>query len=119
MGIHGEPGMRRETLRPADAVVDEIMDAIFSEMDRQARRQRRRAGQFAGLDAADGALHNAPPRRAAHRAGGLTLHSSLVGPYCTSLEMAGASITLMHLDDELQSLLEHPCDCAMFQVAAK
>jgi dihydroxyacetone kinase-like protein len=33
--------------------------------------------------------------------------------------MAGASITLMHLDDELQSLLDHPCDCAMFQVAAK
>jgi dihydroxyacetone kinase-like protein len=29
--------------------------------------------------------------------------------------MMGASVTLMHLDDELQSLLDHPCDCAMFR----
>jgi len=28
--------------------------------------------------------------------------------------MAGASITIMHLDDELQGLIDHPCDCAMF-----
>ena len=39
---------------------------------------------------------------------------AFVGPYCTSLEMAGASITMMHLDDELQTLIDHPCDCAMF-----
>ncbi|TIM20759.1 MAG: dihydroxyacetone kinase, partial [Mesorhizobium sp.] len=38
-----------------------------------------------------------------------------VGNYCTSLEMAGASVTLMHLDDELQTMLDHPCDCAMFR----
>jgi dihydroxyacetone kinase-like protein len=46
---------------------------------------------------------------------GVVIHLSLVGNYCTSLEMAGASITLMHLDDELQRLIDHPCDCAMFR----
>jgi dihydroxyacetone kinase-like protein len=46
---------------------------------------------------------------------GLTVHRTLVGPYCTSLEMAGASITVMHLDDELQRLIDHPCDCVMFR----
>jgi dihydroxyacetone kinase-like protein len=30
--------------------------------------------------------------------------------------MAGASITVMHLDDELQRLIDHPCDCAMFRM---
>jgi phosphoenolpyruvate---glycerone phosphotransferase subunit DhaK len=46
---------------------------------------------------------------------GLSVHRTLVGPYCTSLDMAGASITMMHLDDELAGLLDHPCDCAMFR----
>ena len=46
---------------------------------------------------------------------GIDVHATWVGPYCTSLEMAGASITLFHLDDELTTLLDRPCDCAMFR----
>ena len=46
---------------------------------------------------------------------GIAVHATWVGPYCTSLEMSGASITLMHLDDELTGLLDRPCDCAMFR----
>ena len=119
MGIHGEPGMRRETLRPADAIADEIMDAILSEMD--ARPGDRVAVLVNSLGSTPLMELYILHRRVAQRiaAAGLKLHSSLVGPYCTSMEMAGASITLMHLDHELQSLLDHPCDCAMFQVAAK
>ena len=45
----------------------------------------------------------------------VNVHATWVGPYCTSLEMAGASITLHHLDGELTRMLDHPCDCAMFQ----
>ena len=48
---------------------------------------------------------------------GIGIHATWVGHYCTSLEMTGASITLLHLDDELTRLLDHPCDCAMFRVA--
>ena len=119
MGIHGEPGMRRERLRPADAVVDEIMDAILGEM--QPKRGDRVAVLVNSLGATPLMELYIMHRRVAQRIAeaGLVLHSSLVGPYCTSLEMAGASITLMHLDDELQALIEHPCDCAMFSVAAR
>jgi dihydroxyacetone kinase-like protein len=46
---------------------------------------------------------------------GVSIHATWVGNYCTSLEMAGASITLHQLDDELQTMLDHPCDCAMFR----
>ena len=67
MGIHGEPGVRRGPLAPANAVADEIMDAILKEMGAPVRRQRRRAGQFARFDAADGTLH---PLRAGRRAAG-------------------------------------------------
>jgi dihydroxyacetone kinase-like protein len=114
MGIHGEPGMRRGPLRPADAVVDEIMDAILAEM------QPAQGDRVAVLVNSLGAtplmelyvMHRRVARRLADA--GLVQHVALVGPYCTSLEMAGASITLTHLDEELQALIDHPCDCAMF-----
>jgi len=46
---------------------------------------------------------------------GIAVHATWVGSYCTSLEMTGASITLILLDDELTPLLDRPCDCAMFR----
>ena len=115
MGIHGEPGIARGPLKPADQVVEELVGKILHEM-KPARGDRvavlvnslgstplmelyilmRKVKMM--LDEAD-----------------LIIHLSLVGNYCTSLEMAGASITLMHLDDELQRLIDHPCDCAMFR----
>ena len=116
MGIHGEPGIVRETLQTADEIVDRMMDALLAEM-----------GASAGDDVAVliNSLGATPMmelyimnRRVAERlkAAGIRTHKSWVGTYCSSLEMAGASITLFHLDDELRALLDHPCDCAMFQV---
>ena len=46
----------------------------------------------------------------------IEIHSSFVGEYVTSLEMNGASITLLKLDEELQPLLENPAHCSMFNV---
>jgi dihydroxyacetone kinase-like protein len=115
MGIHGEPGVRRGPLRPADEVADEIMDAILDEMG---------AGRGDRVAVLVNSLGSTPLmelyilyRRVAARLddAGLAVHKALVGPYCTSLEMAGASITLMHLDDELTPLIDHPCRCAMFR----
>ncbi|WP_299815659.1 dihydroxyacetone kinase subunit DhaK [uncultured Roseibium sp.] len=116
MGIHGEPGVRRGPLQSANAVADEIMDAILAEM-------AARAGDEVAVLV--NSLGSTPLMelyilyaRVAERLGeaGLNIHTSLVGPYCTSMEMAGASITVMHLDSELKQMLDHPCDCAMFQV---
>ncbi|WP_343673666.1 dihydroxyacetone kinase subunit DhaK [Paraburkholderia heleia] len=118
MGIHGEPGMRREALRTADAVSDEIMDAILAEME--AAKGDRVAVLVNSLGATPLMELYILNRRVAQRLrqAGLTVHRTLVGPFCTSLEMAGASITVMHLDDELQRLIDHPCECAMFQQRA-
>ena len=118
MGIHGEPGMRREALRPADAVVDEIIDAILAEMG--AAKGDRVAVLVNSLGATPLMELYIMNRRVAQRLeqAGVTVHRTLVGPLCTSLEMVGASITLMHLDDELQRLIDHPCQCAMFQQEA-
>ncbi|TIX86977.1 dihydroxyacetone kinase subunit DhaK [Rhizobium sp. P44RR-XXIV] len=115
MGIHGEPGIARGPLKPADEVVDELLGKILHEM-KPARGDR--------VAVLVNSLGSTPLMelyilmrkvKLMLDDAGLVIHLSLVGNYCTSLEMAGASITLMHLDDELQRLIDHPCDCAMFR----
>jgi dihydroxyacetone kinase-like protein len=115
MGIHGEPGVSRETLRPADAVTDELLDAILK--DATIAPATRLAVLINSLGSTPLMELYIIMRRVKARLdeAGLVIHTSLVGNYCTSLEMAGASITLMALDDELQALIDHPCDCAMFR----
>ena len=117
MGIHGEPGVARGTLRPADAIVDEMMDRILGEMG--AAGGDRVAVLVNGLGSTPLMELYIMNRRVKARldAAGIGVHATWVGNWCTSLEMAGASVTCMHLDAELSAMLDHPCDCAMFRVA--
>lgn len=114
MGIHGEPGVARGALKTADEVTDDLMDKILDEM--KTARGDRVAVLVNSLGSTPLMELYIMMRRVKSRLdeAGLVIHTSLVGNYCTSLEMAGASITLMHLDEELQRLIDHPCDCAMF-----
>ncbi|MHA1566354.1 MAG: dihydroxyacetone kinase subunit DhaK [Alphaproteobacteria bacterium] len=116
MGIHGEPGISRGPLKAADAIVDEMMDSIFAEM--AAGAGERVAVLVNSLGATPLMELYIMNRRVRQRLDekGIKVHATWVGYYCTSLEMAGASVTIMHLDDELTSMLDHPCDCAMFRV---
>jgi dihydroxyacetone kinase-like protein len=118
MGIHGEPGTAREALRSADAVTDELIDTILD--DAKLAPGARVAVLINSLGSTPLMELYIIMRRVKARldGAGIVIHSSLVGNYCTSLEMAGASITLMHLDEELQGLIDHPCDCAMFRSGA-
>jgi dihydroxyacetone kinase-like protein len=116
MGIHGEPGVHRGPLQNANAIVDQIMDTILEEMaaapEDQVAVLVNSLGSTPLMELYILFAHVAE-RLASAR---LEIHTSLVGSYCTSLEMAGASITVMHLDKELKQMIEHPCDCAMFQM---
>ncbi len=115
MGIHGEPGVARGKLKTADEIVDDMLDRIFAEMSLS------RGDKVAVLV---NSLGSTPPmelyimnRRVKQRLddAGADIHATWVGSYCTSLEMAGASVTLHRLDGELQEMLDRPCDCAMFR----
>ncbi len=116
MGIHGEPGVARGPLKPADDIVDEMLDAILREMS--AAPGDRVAVLVNGLGATPLMELYIMNRRVRQRldAAGLAVYATFVGNWCTSLEMAGASVTCMHLDEELTTMLDHPCDCAMFRV---
>lgn len=114
MGIHGEPGMKREPLMTADEITDRIMDSIFEELTpREGGRVAVLVNSLGSTPLMELYIMN---RRVHQRlaGAGLAAHRTWVGNYCTSLEMAGASITLMKLDEELTSMLDHPCTCAMF-----
>ena len=116
MGIHGEPGVARGPLQRADEIVDRMADALIAEM--AAPAGERVAVLVNGLGATRLMELYIMNRRVRQRldAAGLDVHATWVGNWCTSLEMAGASVTLMHLDAELTTMLDHPCDCAMFRV---
>jgi len=114
VGIHGEPGRRRETLRPADAIVEEIMGIIHEELAPSGDVLVLVNG-MGGTPLLELYLLMNAVARACDDAD-LTIARSLVGNYCTSLDMQGASITLTALDDEMKSLWDAPARTAALTV---
>jgi dihydroxyacetone kinase-like protein len=112
VGIHGEPGRRRAAHMPANEIVRTLMDAILGDLKPQAgRKVLLHVNGFGGTPLMELYLlqHAAGLRL---KAEGLVAARSLVGNYTTSLDMAGASLTLTLLDDELASLWDAPVHTA-------
>lgn len=110
VGIHGEPGRRRAKLAPADELVDEMLTPVLEDLPYRA--SDRVALMINGLGGTPiGELYvlyrRAHERLAEH---GIEVGRSYVGEYCTSLDMAGASITLVRLDDQIERLLAAPAE---------
>ena len=114
MGIHGEPGMKREKLQTADQISERMATAILDDL--QPAGGDRLAVMVNGLGAT-------PPEelyvmyRRVHQlltARELQVHRAYVGEYATSMEMAGVSFTFFRLDDELAGLLDHPAQTPFF-----
>lgn len=117
MGIHGEPGIWRNKMRPADAIVDEMIEHLLRE--RPIGSGDRVSILVNGLGATPLEELFILYRRAAQRlkAEALQIVRPLVGSFVTSMEMAGASITLCFLDQELEELLATPAECPFWRVA--
>jgi phosphoenolpyruvate---glycerone phosphotransferase subunit DhaK len=112
VGIHGEPGRRRVKLLPAMAIADEMVSAIVSDMGAAAKGPcLMLINGFGGTPAMELYLMYDNARRIAERQG-VIVARSLVGSYVTSLDMAGCSITLTRLDDELMRLWDAPVHTA-------
>ena len=108
IGIHGEPGRERMPVRPARDVAELICEPILADLD------------FAGPDGAIVFVNGmgATPLlelyvmyaevAAILEKSGVQIARSLVGPFITSLDMAGCSVTLLRADDDLLTLWDHP-----------
>jgi dihydroxyacetone kinase-like protein len=112
VGIHGEKGRRRAQLPNADAVVDELFDAVSQDIP--YNRGDEVALMINGLGGTPPSELYLLYRRAAIRCrdAGYSVVRNYVGNYCTSLEMAGFSLTLLKLDDELKKRLDAPAEIA-------
>ena len=110
VGIHGEPGRERKKIASADAIVDELLDAVVSDLPYS--KGDRVALMVNGLGGTPISELYILFRRAHQRLTdqGIGVARSYVNEYCTSLDMAGASITLVKLDDEIERLLEAPAE---------
>jgi len=114
LGIHGEPGEHRQKLVAADEITDILVNRILEDQLFESGDQV--AVLVNGLGATPLAELFIVFRRAAKLLGdaGIRIHRSYVGEYSTSLEMAGCSITLMRLDDELRRWLDWPAHSPYF-----
>ena len=108
VGIHGEPGRRREKIKPAAEIVAEMAAAILGALD-----PSRGTDVLAFVNGLGGTplielylIYNELTKHLHER--GVKATRSLVGNYITSLEMAGASITILALDEELTALWDAP-----------
>lgn len=110
VGIHGEPGRRRVKLEPADRIAAEMVTAIADDLNRTGDAILLING-FGGTPSVELYLMFNSARKELEKRG-IRVTRSLVGSYVTSLEMAGCSITVSMLDDDLAKLWDAPVHTA-------
>ncbi len=115
MGIHGEPGIRRGAIRNADEIVDEMLGPILADLPFLATDEV--AVLVNGLGATPKEELYVLARRllSTLKEKGISVFHVYVGEYATSMEMAGASISLCKLDGELKRLMGRPASTPFFE----
>jgi dihydroxyacetone kinase-like protein len=110
MGIHGEPGTHREEIRKADDIADHLLGKILADMNLITGDEV--AVLVNGLGGTPLMELYVVNRRIAEVLGTMDVKvaKTFVGNYMTSIEMAGFSISILKLDEELKSLLLAPAD---------
>ncbi|MHB8993108.1 MAG: dihydroxyacetone kinase subunit DhaK, partial [Chloroflexota bacterium] len=114
MGIHGEPGVRRGKLEPADQVADALLEPILADMPLKSGDQVSILVNGLGATPQEELyilfrrVHQQLEKR------GIGIYRPYIGEYATSMEMAGASVTLMKMNDELKRLLVAPAHTPFF-----
>ncbi|MEY8351824.1 dihydroxyacetone kinase subunit DhaK [Lachnospiraceae bacterium 54-53] len=115
MGIHGEPGIRRGKMETADEITEEIMEKILADIPFAPGDETAVLVNGLGATPLDeqyivaGKVHRILEER------GIKVCRYYVGEYVTSIEMAGMSISLLKVDEELKAYLDAPADTPFFK----
>lgn len=114
MGIHGEPGVKRQKLDSADVIADWMLERILEELTAEAGTDVAVLVNGMGATPVEELyiLYRRVHSRLVNR--GCRVHRAFVGEYATSLEMAGASLSLMELDADLAKLLDMAAESPFF-----
>jgi dihydroxyacetone kinase-like protein len=108
MGIHGEPGIRRASLQTADRTVEILLEEILKDMPLNSHDEVCTLINGLGSTTLMELLILNRKLREMLDEKGIRVHSMEAGSYCTTQEMAGMSISIMKLDEELKHYYDLP-----------
>lgn len=116
VGIHGEPGIVREKIVEADELAAKLLDKIVADISFTSGDEVALMVNGFGSTPLQElfVLNNSVAKILAEK--GINIYRTFVGNYMTAIDMAGASLTLLKLDDELKSFLDAPADTAALHV---
>ena len=109
IGIHGEPGTHRDKLQSADVIAKSLLDKIFADIDFKGSEVVVLVNGMGATPLMELYIINNFVQDYLAQAG-VKVYDTMVGNYMTSIEMAGFSLTLLKLDDELKKLYDAPAD---------
>ncbi|RPJ51710.1 MAG: dihydroxyacetone kinase subunit DhaK [Chloroflexi bacterium] len=119
LGLHGEAGVSRTKMMPADQVVDFILQRILADLPfKRGDRVCLLVNNLGATTMTELLIIN----RRVHQVlseEGIAIYDTVIGSFCTSQEMAGFSITLMRLDDELARFYDLPVSALAYSKEAK
>ena len=108
MGLHGEPGVRRQPFASADAIVDQMMQHLLADLPFSAGDEVCLLVNDLGSTSFMELLIVNRRARQTLDARRIRVHDTIIGAFCTCQEMAGCSISLLKLDDELRRFYDMP-----------
>ncbi|SDM84143.1 dihydroxyacetone kinase subunit DhaK [Bacillus sp. OK048] len=120
VGIHGEPGIRREKIISADELAQRMVTSLLKELEIEDGEE-----EVAVLINGFGSsplqelylLNHSVIRELSHK--NVTIARTFVGNYMTAIDMAGASVSIMKLDEDLKSLLSDACDTPALKISGE
>lgn len=113
IGIHGEPGRARVKITNANKIVDDLFDAVYSDLPyKSGDNVALMVNGLGGTPISELYVLYAHAHELVEKCG-MKVWRSYVGEYCTSLEMAGFSLTLVKTDPELEELFAAPAEAAI------
>jgi dihydroxyacetone kinase-like protein len=111
IGIHGEPGTHREKLLKANDIAKQLLDKILADIDYKGHEVAVIVNGMGATPLMELYIVNNFVQDYLKEQG-VKVYDTMVGNYMTSIEMAGFSLTLLRLDDELKRLYDAPADTA-------
>lgn len=113
LGIHGEPGTHRDVIKTADEITAHLVEKILEDMDYSQSEVAVLMNGLGGTPLMELYIMNRKVSSILEERG-IKVHKTFVGNFMTSLEMAGASVSILKLDEELKELLDATADTPAF-----
>ncbi len=115
MGIHGEKGIETTKIKTAKEIAEILVGRILDDYDYSNSEVAVLVNGLGGTPLMELYILNMEVQKILEEKR-IKVYRTFVGNYCTSIDMTGASITLMKLDDELKELLDAPCDTPALKI---